>query len=208
LAAVAAFALAPVVEAAGPPLQGLVPANATVHGYTLTDLATSWSAWALDPANEEDCGPSPLDARIWFLPEVTSEGGIPDVACDVPTGTFLVIVPAFWECSDIEDDPFHGENEQELIDCVEDGFTAVATAEVTLDGNSTTHLDGYVRRTRLIDVPPDNVLSPDPGISMTKGIFAVIRPLSAGTHHARIDATYPAYEFEGITDYTITVGRE
>jgi hypothetical protein len=38
-----------------------------------------------------------------------------------------------------------------------------------------------------------------------KGYFAVLHPLTPGTHHARIDATYPAFDFEGLTDYTITV---
>jgi hypothetical protein len=40
---------------------------------------------------------------------------------------------------------------------------------------------------------------------MTKGYFAVMTPLKPGVHHARIDATYPAFDFEGLTDYTITV---
>ncbi len=205
LAATLVLALAPAVSAAPPP-RGLAPATANVLGHSLEDLATAYMHWLIDgPAQPTECSASALSARIWFLPEVTSEGGIPNVACAVPAGSFLVIVPGFWECSSLEDDPFHATNEAELIACVEDGFEFIDTVAITIDGRTSTDLDQYAVRTGVLDIGPDNLFSSDPGISMTKGYFAVVTPLRPGVHHARIDATYPEFGFEGLTDYTITV---
>ena len=204
--AILALALAPVVQAAGPPVRGLAPAPARVLGYSLQDIAGAYMDWIIDaPVQPTECSVSGLNSRLWFLPEVTSEGGIPNVECAVPAGTFLVVVPAFWECSSLEDEPFHATTEAELIACVESGFHVIDTVEITLDGRSSTNLGQYALRTRVLDIGPDNIFGSDPGISMTKGYFAVIKPLRPGTHHARIDATYPAFDFEGLTDYTITV---
>ena len=200
------LALAPAASAAPPP-RGLAPAAAHVHGHSLEDVAVAFMHWNLDaPAPQEACAPSSLDSRIWFLPEVTSEGGPGQVECSVPAGTFLVVVPGFWECSSLEGEPFHAENEQQLIDCVEAGFTFIDTVSITIDGRTSTNLGQYALRTPVMNIPAGNLFGDDPGISMTKGYFAVMTPLSRGTHHARIDATYPEFDFEGITDYTITVG--
>ncbi len=162
--------------------------------------------WIIDsPVQPVECAASTIDSHVWFLPEVTSEGGVPNVTCAVPAGAFLVIVPGFWECSSLEGEPFHATNEAELIACVEGGFDFIDTVAITLDGATTSDLDRYAVRTSVLDIGPDNIFGPDPGISMTKGYFAVMTPLTPGTHHARIDATYPAFDFEGLTDYTITV---
>jgi|SRR6185312_5106154 len=205
MAATLVLALAPAVSAAAPP-RGLAPAASHVLGYSLGDLAAAYMHWIIDsPAQPTECSASSLDPRIWFLPEVTSEGGVPNVECAVPAGSFLVVVPGFWECSSLEDDPFHATNEAELIACVDSGFGFIDTVAITIDGRTSTNLGQYALRTPVLDIGPDNIFGPDPGISMTKGYFAVMTPLRPGTHHARIDATYPEFDFEGLTDYTITV---
>ena len=204
--AILALALAPVVQASRPPVRGLAPATARALGYSLQDVAGAYMHWIIDsPVQPTECSVSNLSPRLWFLPEVTSEGGVPNVECAVPAGAFLVVVPAFWECSSLEDEPFHATTEAELIACVDAGFQLIDTVEITLDGRSSTNLGQYALRTRVLDIGPDNLFGADAGISMTKGYFAVITPLRPGTHHARIDATYPAFDFEGLTDYTITV---
>jgi hypothetical protein len=210
-AAVLALAVAPGVNASSPPVRGLMPAAANVLGYSLNEIATAWTLWSIEslennPILEERCDPSPLDPRIWFTPEVTSVGGVPNVECAIPAGAFIVIVPAFWECSSVEGDPFHATTEAELIACVESGFQVIDTVEITVDGRSSSDLDQYAQRTQMIELPANNLLSPDAGISMSKGYFTVLHPLTPGTHHARIDATYPEFDFEGITDYTFVVG--
>ena len=205
LAATLVLALAPTVSAAAPP-RGLAPSAASVLGYSLETLAGAYMHWIIDsPVQPTECSASGLDARIWFLPEVTSEGGVPNVECAVPAGSFLVVVPGFWECSSLEGEPFHATNEAELIACVDSGFEFIDTVAITIDGRTSSDLDQYAVRTGVLDIGPDNIFGPDPGISMTKGYFAVITPLRPGTHHARIDATYPEFDFEGLTDYTLTV---
>jgi hypothetical protein len=205
--ALALLAVPLTIASAAPPPRGLLPANAHPLGYSIDELALSYMHWIIDsPVQPVECSASDLSPRIWFLPEVTSEGGVPNVECAVPPGTFLVVVPAFWECSSLEPEPFHATTEAELIACVDSGFGFIDTVAITIDGRTSTNLDQYALRTPVMDVPPDNIFGSDPGISMTEGYFAVMSPLSAGTHHARIDATYPAFDFEAITDYTITVG--
>jgi hypothetical protein len=204
LAVTLVLTLAPAAAAAQP--RGLAPATANVLGHSLEDVAVAYMHWIIDsPVQPTECSVSSLDARMWFLPEVTSEGGVPNVECDVPAGTFLVVVPGFWECSSLEGEPFHATTEAELIACVESGFDFIETVAITIDGRTTTGLGQYALRTPVLDIGPDNIFGPDPGISMTKGYFAVMTPLRPGTHHARIDATYPAFDFEGLTDYTINV---
>jgi hypothetical protein len=205
LAAALVLALAPAASAAAPP-RGLAPAAAHVHGHSLQDIAVAYMHWILDsPEQPTECSVSGLDARIWFLPEVTSEGGVANVDCAVPTGSFLVVVPGFWECSSLEGEPFNAGNEAELIACTEGGFEFIDTVAITIDGRTSSKLDQYATRTPVMQLGPDNIFGADPGISMTKGYFAVMTPLKPGTHHARIDATYPEFDFEGLTDYTITV---
>jgi len=199
------LALVPAASAATP--RGLAPAPTRVLGDSAQDIAVGYMHWILDSEVQPvDCAQSELDPRIWYLPEVTSEGGVPNVECSVPVGSFLVVVPAFWECSSLEGEPFHATTEAELIACVNAGFEYIDTVAITIDGRTTTDLGSYVLRTPVMQVPPDNIFGSDAGISMTKGYFAVMTPLAPGVHHARIDATYPDFDFEGLTDYTITVG--
>jgi len=174
------------VSAAKPALRGFLAANAQPHGYSLVDLATAWNAWSLsapfdtNPFIQARCEPSPLDPKIWFLPE-PYPGGPTAADCRVPQGAFLVVSPFFLECSQAEPDPFHGDNEAELRSCVETGFDHLSSVAVTLDGQTATDLADYVVTTRLDSLPAGNLLGPAT-LTMNRGIFMVMTPLSRGTH--------------------------
>src|SRR5262245_8780112 len=76
-----------------PAVPGLVPSHATVHGFTLKEVATAWNNWAfgtpasVNPIVAVRCERSPLDVRIFFLP--VSLGGEFTNTCYVPQGSFL-----------------------------------------------------------------------------------------------------------------------
>ena len=201
----AVLAIAPIAGAAQ--TRGLLRRTARVLGHSMTQIAVSYVHWILDdPVQPVDCAQSPLDARIWFLPEVTSEGGVPDVACTVPAGSFLVIVPGFWECSSLEDEPFHATNESELIDCVNAGFEI--------------HRHGRDHDRRPDVLGPRSHHPPDAGHGHPAGQHLqrrsrhlddeglLRRHVAARPRRApRPDrCDLPEFGFEGITDYTITVG--
>ena len=200
---------APAAHAARPALRGFLPATARPHGYTLVDLATSYNAWLYGtPADQNpvlagQCEPSPLDPKIWFLP--VSLGGESEATCEVPPGTFLALTPGGWECSSIEPEPFFGANEAELRECVDEGFALLNYVEVTFNGQTVTDLDDYVVTSRLDTLPPNNLLSSESGLTMDKGYFLVLRPLSPGTHTLRAYDEFESLGFVAGITYTIVV---
>jgi hypothetical protein len=84
------------------------------------------------------------------------------------------------ECYSVEPEPWYGGNEAELLECVEDGFALLNYVEVTFNGVTTTDLDDFVVTTELDTLPPDNLLGPDSGLTLDKGYYPVISPLSPG----------------------------
>lgn len=201
---------APTTHAARPAIRGFLPPNARPHGYTLVDLATAYNAWLygipadVNPVLAGRCERSPLDPKIWFLP--TSLGGESEATCELPPGTFLVLTPGGWECSSLEPEPFFGSTEAELRECVEDGFELLSYVEVTFKGQTVTNLDDYVVTSRLDTLPPNNLLSSDPGLTMDKGYFLVLHPLSRGTHTLRAYDEFGSLGFQAGITYTIIVG--
>lgn len=209
IAATLVAMLAGPVVAAAPPTRGIMPANARIHGYTLTELATAWNYWAWATPPEDSailgvrCEQSTLDPKIWFLP--VSLGGEWETTCEVPPGTFLVMSPGALECSSVEPEPFFGSDAEELQACVDEGFELLTYVEVTIDGRTVTDLAPYVLTADLIDLPPNNLLSADPGISLTKGYFLVIHPLSRGTHTLRAYDEFAPLDFTAGITYTVIV---
>jgi hypothetical protein len=208
-ALVALTVLAAPMVAAAPPTRGILPANARIHGHTLTDLATAWNEWAWTASPDDSaildvrCEQSEIDPKVWFLP--VSLGGEWETTCAVPAGSFLVMSPGALECSSVEPEPFFGADPEDLQACVDEGFELLTYVEVTVDGRTVTDLGAYVLTANLIDLPPNNLLSADPGISLTKGYFLVFHPLSRGTHTLRAYDEFAPMEFTAGITYTIVV---
>src|SRR4051812_33446196 len=187
LSLVAALLLSPLANASVPRTPDFLPATARVHGHSLTELATAWALWGFGSTPNENplvgvrCEQSSIDPKIWFLP--VSLGGEWQNTCEVPPGTFLLLMPGGVECSSLEPEPYYGGDEDALRACVNADVQVVNYVEVTIDGTTITNLaDDYVTTTRLINLPENNVISMESGLSMTKGYFLVVPPLSRGTH--------------------------
>ena len=211
LGLVVALFLGSVTAAArGPITPGFLPSNARVHGISLVDFASAYAAWAFGTSAEVNpivagrCERSPIDPKAWFLP--VSLGGESTATCQVPPGTFLVVTPGFIECSSIEPAPFYGADETALIGCVDDWFVELNRADVILDGTAVTNLEDYALTTRTVTLPPNNLISPDSGLSLSKGYFLVIPPLSRGTHTLRLYDEFQAFGFQAGITITIVVG--
>jgi hypothetical protein len=209
LAAALTLVLTTPILAAKPAIRGFLPSDARPHGYSLLDIGTAFNQWSFGTAEDVNpllavrCEPSPLDPRIWFLP--VSLGGEWEATCDVPAGTFLVLTPGGWECSAAEPEPFHGGNEEELRACVDAGFELLSYVEVTFNGETVTDLDDYVVTTRMDTLPANNLLGPDPTITMDKGYFMVLAPLGPGTHTLRAYDEFASEGFQAGITYTINV---
>ncbi len=210
LACVLLAATAGVASAAKPATRGILPANARPLGFSLVEIGTAFNHWAFatpadtNPLLAVRCEPSPLDPRIWFLP--VSLGDESETTCEVPRGAFLVLTPGGWECSSIEPEPFFGADEEELQECVDDGFDLLSYVEVTFNGKTTTDLDAYVVTTEVDTLPANNLLGPDAGLTLDKGYYLIINPLSPGTHTLRAYDEFESLDFKAGITYTIIVG--
>jgi hypothetical protein len=191
--------------AAVPAIPGFLPATATPHGYSLTDLATAWLAWgfgtppSVNPLVALRCEQSPLDRRIWFLPAAL--GGEGTSTCYVPQGSFLVLLALAMECSQAEG---NGSTLEELKACNDTNFEP-NTVEVTFKGETVTDLTDYIVTTALVTLPAYNLFGVDPTLSMMKGYFLVLAPLSRGTHTLHASGEFPAFPFQAGVTYTIVV---
>ncbi len=211
LGLVMALSLGPVTgNANGQVTPGFLPANARAHGFSLVDVASEYTVWAFGTSAEVNpiiagrCERSPISPKTWFLP--VSLGGESTATCQVPPGTFLVVSPGFIECSTIEPEPFYGADETALRGCVDEWFEELNFAEVVLDGRPVTNLGDYALTTRTVTLPPNNLISPDSGLSLSKGYFLVIPPLARGTHTLRLYDEFQALGFQAGITITIVVG--
>lgn len=203
------------VSAAKPAMQGFLPANAHPHGYSMVDLGTAWNAWAFsapmenNPFLAERCEQSPIDPKIWFLPEANPYGGPPEVTCEVPQGAFLVFSPFFieWSQAELIDSKIldHPASEAELRAAVEATFALLDSVEVTFDGQTATKADlaDYIVITDLDALPAGNLYSLNPTNTMNEGFFMVIAPPSRGTHTLSANWDLPA--FAAVATITITI---
>ena len=149
------------------------------------------------------CEQSPIDPKIWFLP--VSLGGEWLNTCDVPQGSFLLMNPGGSECSNLEEEPYFGSDEADLLSCVNETFVDLTYLEVTINGKTVTNLDPWIVVTPVIDLPADNLLSDAPGLSRDKGYFLVLQPLSRGTHTMRAYDEFFDGGFQAGITYTINV---
>jgi hypothetical protein len=188
-----------------PSARGFLPATARIRGYSLTELATAWLGWgfgtpvSVNPLVGLRCEPSPLDSRIWFLP--ASLGGEMTSTCYVPQGTFLVLLTLAFECSEAEG---NGSTLAELTACNEQNFEP-NTAAITFNGTTTSDLDDYIVTTSLVTLPAYNIFGSDPTVSVMKGYFMVLTPMSRGTHVLHATGEFPAFPFQAGVTYTIVV---
>lgn len=188
--------------------RGFVPANARVHGESLTQIAGDWLQWGFgspaetNPLLANRCEADPNDAHIWFLP--VSLGGDYAIDCQVPSGVFLVVTPGGYECSEAEG---NGSTAAELQACVDRFFAELNHVELALDGRQATHLDRYVVTSDLVQFAAPNLLSDEATPSMDKGYFVVIAPLSKGKHTVRAYDEFAAFDFTAGITMNITVGN-
>ena len=188
-------------------LPGVLPPWVRLHGHSVKDFASDYLVWGFgkgegNPLLEGKCEQSPLDPKVWYLP--VSLGPDTVVTCDIPKGAFLFLSAGGSECSNVEDPPWYGADAAGLKACVDTTFKDLTYAEFTIRGRTSSHLKRYIVTTRVVPLPPDNLLSADPAISMMKGFFMLIAPPRPGSHVMR---AYDEWSdgFIGAVSYTLNV---
>lgn len=206
-------------HATGQPPVGVVPPDGQYDGRTYSEWMARWWQWAL--AIPWD-GHHPLqdrtgsDARrgqsgpVWFLGAGPVSG--PSITREilVPEGQRLYVAVGNVECSTLEPEPFHGDNEAALRACAEGFHLQDLVCEV--DGQPVSELESYQVTSRVfsIDLPARNLLGVAGGgigQSVASGVGLILDPLPPGLHAIYVHSAYaedPAGSLSEMT-YQITV---
>lgn len=193
---------------------GVVPPNAMFRGGTYGDWeAGFWQATLATPVVDGDHpffsgGVVPGDKKVAYLPAPFGEDV--HVAVTVPPGTALFIPIFNAECSEIEEFPFHGEDEAEMRACANEWVDYSWGHYAVVDGMPVENIDACRSESPLFEfgpLPADNVYGFPAGttsLAVSAGYYVLLAPLSVGEHEVQIGAAVTREEFELDFSYNTT----
>lgn len=199
------FALGATPVLARPAGPAVYPPNARVQGVTLVDLAEAWADWAwqpeaVNPLLNPRCEASGI-RNIWFAP--VSIGEAQELDCTLPAGAKLLVTPGGYECSTAEG---NGETLEELIECAETNFAnEICCGELVVDGVPLEDLGPYTLTTRGQTLSGPNLFGDDPTLSVERGWYILLRPMSVGEHEIFIYDEAPNFDLIFSTTMHVTV---
>ncbi len=208
-------------SAGNPPV---LPPNSNPFGKSYREWAARWWQWyfsipaPVHPVADEsgvNCAQG-QSGKVWFLAGAAT--GEAERTCQVPNGKAILFPIINAECSTVEPDPFHGDNEAELRACVEAiGFSDADELTVTIDGQVVENLLRYrIQSTQspLFDftLPDDDILGVDAtqGQAVAGGYYVMLPPLSRGEHVVYFKGVLKAGPFGGFSQevtYHLTIGK-
>jgi len=173
---------------------GVAPPHSVAFGHTYGGWSAEWWQWYLSiptdtphPALGGDCRVGQAGKVFQLSADLTGSSEVP---CSVPTGKAVFFAMANIECSNVEDPPFFGANEEEMRDCAAcwADLIDVSSLQATLDGAELVNPGAYRASSPLFsfDYPADNIFGipngPGTGQSVSDGYWVLLHPLSAGEH--------------------------
>lgn len=198
----------------------MIPPEAKYRGLTYGEWAAKWwqAAFALPVVN----GDHPVisgdafggEDGVLFLAAVL--GSPATVELTIPAGTPLFFPVVNAECSIIEPDPFHGDDEASLRECANKHIDNTSALFAEIDGKPVNNLDAYRVESPLFEfgpLPADNLLaffgvdapSGTTSPSVDAGVYLLIAPLSVGQHMIRVGGTFDEFGSSIDTTFVITV---
>lgn len=208
------FATAPTPAQGGSKNPGVVPHHAKFRGLSYGEWQAEWwkAAFAIPATDHPFFTGQPLEGPkgVVFLAGLFGEGNVVEIT--IPAGTPLFFPIVNVECSVFEGPPFHGDDEEELLDCANtllddtfDVFAVIDGVSVDVDafrGESPPFVWG--------PVPADNILGAPAGttsLAADAGYYLMLHPLSVGDHEIHFGGTFGG-ELSGEIDttYIIHVG--
>jgi hypothetical protein len=194
---------------------GVLPPHAEFDGLTYSEWEAEWWKAALAlPVTKK--GYHPLftggvfgeHKGILFL---TGVGGGATVNITIPAETALFFPIVNAECSEIEGDPFHGDDEEEMRECANAFIDSATGLAATIDGKAVKNLGAYRVESPLFEfgpLPKRNAFGLPAGatsLSVDAGYYLLLDPLSVGTHTIHFEGTIEDLDFTVDTTYVITV---
>jgi hypothetical protein len=182
---------------------GVLPPTARVQGLTYGEWSAKWWQYVLsipDPENPltngtaNQCGIQQIGnvGLVVFNPTLEEP-----IICEVPAGMMLFLDILSAECSNVEEDPFYGGDEEEMRACAT-GHT-ISDLQASIDGIEVQNIDRYVHTSPLFDftLPEDNILYTDilVGQSVSNGAHLMLTPLKPGAHSVHLHASIEEFEF-------------
>jgi hypothetical protein len=202
---------------------GITPPHAKFRGLTYGEWGAKW--WQAAFACPVVAGAPPYhpvlsggafrgDKGVLFLAGKGGEAATVDITIPPGTPLFFPVVNA--ECSVLEPDPFHGDNEAELRACANGHINDTSGLFATIDGVNVTNLNAYRVESPLFEfgpLPEDNLfdffgLDAPPGttsLAVDAGVYLLLAPLSIGTHVVHFGGTFDEQGFSIDTTFNITV---
>jgi hypothetical protein len=198
---------------------GVIPPNAKAYGMTYGEWSAKWWQWALslpvdqNPFFDEggNCsnGANGQLGPVWFLTGVINVSGTAVRDCTVPAGKALFFPLINVDCSTLEADPFHGDNEEELRACVTKDLFQFEDVFAEIDDVAVQDLNRYRVESPLFifTVPPSNVLGVDAGTGqmISNGYYLMLAPLPVGDHTIHFGGRFPNLGFSLDITYNLTV---
>jgi hypothetical protein len=153
------------------------------------------------------------DDGVVFLAGI---GGGAEIEITIPPGTPLFFPVINAECSQIEPEPFHGDDEAEMRECANEHMDNTSDRFAIIDGVPVRKLNHYRVESPLFEfgpLPEDNLLeffgidAPAGATSeaVDAGYYILLAPLSVGEHVIHFGGTFDEFGFSIDTTYHITV---
>jgi hypothetical protein len=196
------------------PNPGIVPSGSTYRGLTYGEWGALWwqTIFSIPIVNGDhpyfSGGAFGENKGVVFL--AAAGGGI-TIDVTVPAGASLFFPVLNAECSVLEPDPFHGDNEAELRACANGHLDHTSGLSVTINGAPVNNLEAYRVESPLFEfgpLPADNVFGAPAGSTspaVDAGVYLMLAPLNPGQHTIHVTGTFDEFSFTIDTTYHITV---
>jgi len=211
--------VAPAALAQRNPKPGIFPPNSTPYGKTYGEWGARWwqAAFSIPVVD----GNHPLfsggaigeENGVLFLAAV---GGGATIDITIPVGTALFFPVINAECSVLEPDPFHGDDEASLRACANGHIDNTSGRFAVIDGVPVKNLDAYRVESPLFEfgpLPEGNLfeffgLDAPAGTTspaVDAGVYLFLAPFRKGSHTIHVGGTFDLLGFSIDTTFHITV---
>lgn len=181
----------------------VLPPDAEVGGASIAEWDARFWQWSLslpeasNPSFNPDagmCGYGQFGPVFFLPPSYTPEPVT--MECTVPEGTAIFVSVAGSGCTSVEEPPFFGSNEEELLNCAEENFAGFADLQITINGEPVPDLGSYQTSTPLftLNFGEDNFYGLDPVVaySVATSQSFIIAPPAPGEYEIVGSGAYPA----------------
>jgi hypothetical protein len=221
--AVAAFAVILATNlglAARNPNPGLIKPGGQYRGEDISEKAVEWwqTMYSIPVVNDQHPlltgGAVMGEDNLLFL-ATSAAPGPSTIQVTVPSQASIFFPVVNAECSTVESEPFHGDNEAEMRSCANGHIDQTANLAVTIDGVPVNSLQSYREQSPLFSftLPENNVLqflgetapAGTTSEAVDAGIYLLLKPLTPGAHTIHVSGSFTNLGTTINTTFQLTV---